>query len=127
MPGEEFVNVDTLDSIARLTQGYCDVSMSAREVAKILKDFLDDLLGAYEITYLEPNPERGLRQSVKVVVNSQHFQEDVVSEAEDYRVTVFGRKAPWMMWRLSILGGILGASVLYYLLFRVLGNNLKGE
>ena len=85
VPAEEFVDKERLAAIAQPSGGIAEFSGNAQDIAENLKLFLNALLGEYEITYTEPNPERGKSSEVKVVVDG------VESEEESYRMSVFGR------------------------------------
>ncbi len=110
---EEVVDQKNLAEIAQLTGGIAEFSGDARDIAKSLQVFLNSLLGEYEITYTEPNAERGSKHSVSVIVDSAE------SEAKSYSIDVFGRSLPLPV-RLSMivctflllgLGGILPFSI----------------
>lgn len=85
---EEFVDKDRLTEIAQPSGGIAEFSQDAETIAENLKLFLNALLGEYEITYTEPNPERGSSHKVKVSVDG------VESAPKDYRIGVFGRSLP---------------------------------
>ena len=88
---EEFVDRDRLQDIANLTGGVSEFSGEASEIAANLQVFLDALLGEYEITYTEPNPERGAEREVKAIVDDDSSDElaPVVSQSKEYRMGVF--------------------------------------
>ena len=79
VPAEEFVDETRLQEIAQLTGGIAKFSANPRIVADSLNEFLNALLGEYEVTYIHPNPERGKTYEVQAVVNS------VKSNPEYYR------------------------------------------
>ena len=108
VPAHEFVDVKTLDKIARLTQGFTNISNDAQEVAKTLKEFLNALLGEYEITYTDPKPERGAIHDVYVVVESRHLPNPVISNPKSYRMPIFLFSLPFLT-RIVILLAVLTA------------------
>ncbi|PZO46899.1 MAG: VWA domain-containing protein [Phormidesmis priestleyi] len=92
VPAEEFVDQQTLKEIANLTGGIHEFSGNAAKIAADLQLFLDALLGEYEIDYIEPNPERGSKHTVQVVVNDSGSE--AVSTPKPYITEVFGRSLP---------------------------------
>ena len=102
VPAEEFVDQQRLSAIAKGTGGIGEFSPNAEEVSDKLKVFLDALLGEYEITYTQPNAERGSKHEIGVVVQS------VKSELKPYTITVFGRSLP-LLARLLMLSIVLVA------------------
>jgi hypothetical protein len=101
VPAEEFVDQVRLAEIANLTNGIAEFSGDAEAIAKNLQLFLNALLGEYEITYTEPNVQRGSKHDVRVVVKSPDGS-SVTSESKSYTITVFGRSLPLQV-RLTIL------------------------
>ena len=71
---------------------------------KKLKLFLNTLLGEYEISYEQPNADRGSKHEVKVVATVG----DKTAESPPalYTISVFGRSLPLEI-RLIILGGTI--------------------
>lgn len=82
---EEVVDRENLAEIAQLTGGIAEFSANANDIAESLQVFLNSLLGEYEITYTEPNAERGSKHSVSVIVDSAE------SQSKSYSINVFGR------------------------------------
>ncbi|MDB9540884.1 vWA domain-containing protein [Anabaenopsis arnoldii] len=109
VPEDEFVDQQRLKEIADLTGGVAEFSGNATSIAENLQLFLNALLGEYEITYTQPNAERGKKHQVQVVVNVPGSEKPAESDTKDYRITVFGRSLPGVV-RLTIfiltLGGI---------------------
>ena len=103
VPFEEFVDQKRLAEIAQLTGGIAEFSGNDAAIAQSLQTFLNALLGEYEITYIEPNPERGSKHRVGVNVNVDGAE--VQSEPKTYITPVFGRSLPLPV-RLTMLGGI---------------------
>lgn len=101
VPAEEFVDQARLAAIAKVTGGIAEFSPNAETVTTSLKDFLDALLGEYEITYTDPIAERGSKHDVRVAVKFSDGTE-VKSEPKPYTITVFGR-SPELRVRLLIL------------------------
>ncbi|NET74182.1 MAG: VWA domain-containing protein, partial [Sphaerospermopsis sp. SIO1G2] len=106
VPAEEFVEDDKLAEIAKITGGIGEFSPNAESVSENLQLFLNALLGEYEITYTEPNPERGSQHFVEVEVKSSDGTW-VKSEPKSYRIGVFGWSLPLGV-RLIMLGCVLG-------------------
>jgi hypothetical protein len=127
VPEVEFIDQQRLKEIADLTGGIAEFSGDARSIAENLQLFLNALLGEYEITYTQPNAERGKKHQVQVVVNVPGSKEPVESDPKDYRITVFGRSLPGPA-RLTIfiftLGGIGLAGVLPFYFW---GKSLKEQ
>lgn len=102
VPEEEFVDEERLGEIAKVTGGIAEFSADAQTVTDKLKLFLNSLLGEYEITYTEPNAERGSKHDVSVVVKSSDRPE-TKSEPKSYTIAVFGRSLPLYMRLLMLL------------------------
>ena len=100
VPEEEFVDQKRLAEIAKVTGGIAEFSPDAEAVTDKLKVFLDALLGEYEITYTQPNAERGSKHQISIKVQS------VTSESKPYTITVFGRSLP-LSTRLLMLSIVL--------------------
>jgi VWFA-related protein len=115
IPQEEFIDQDRLEQIANLTGGIAEFSGNSEDIAANLGLFLNALLGEYEISYTEPNPERGAQHQVKVKVNILDDKFAITSEIKDYTVPVFGRSLPLQIRLIMIsciililvLGGVL--------------------
>ena len=88
---EEFVDSQRLREIAKVTGGVAEFSPDAKAVSEKLDVFLDAILGEYEISYLEPNPERGSKHQVVVAVGGASKGDNVKSSTKDYSIGVFGR------------------------------------
>lgn len=89
VPEEEFVDRDRLKQIANLSGGIDEFSGDAQAIASNLKLFLNALLGEYEISYTEPNPERGSKHKVYVEVISSENNAVVKSESKPYTIFWF--------------------------------------
>lgn len=125
VPEEEFVDEGRLREIAKLTGGISEFSANAKVVADKFRSFMDELLGEYEISYTEPNADRGSQHDVQVDVTSSEGT-STISEVKKYTIRVFGRPLPLKI-RLIMLGilGILaiGGIVPFYFW----GKSLKEE
>ena len=121
VPEEEFVDRDRLAEIAKATGGIAEFSPDALTVADKLEIFLNALLGEYEITYTEPNPERGSEHEVRVVVR------DVESEPTSYRIAVFGRSLPLRVRLMAIACTFLTMGLGGVVPFWLWGQHLKFE
>lgn len=89
VPAEDFVDQEALKEIANWTGGVHAFSGDAAQISADLQIFLNALLGEYELDYIEPNPARGSKHTVQVVVNDAN--EAVISAPKPYRTEVFGR------------------------------------
>lgn len=121
VPAEEFVDQQRLSAIAKGTGGIAEFSPDAEEVSDKLKVFLDALLGEYEITYTQPNAERGSKHKIGVVVRS------VKSEPKPYTITVFGRSLDWKVRLLMLLITLLAIGAGGVLPFWLWAKHLKRE
>jgi von Willebrand factor type A domain len=123
---EEFVDAQRLRKIAEVTGGVAEFSPDAKAVSEKLDIFLDAILGEYEISYLEPNPERGSKHQVIVEVGSGK-DDNVKSSAKDYNIGVFGRSLPLPQRLLMVFG--IGSLLLVggVLPFWLWGKQLKRE
>ena len=92
VPEAEFVDQDRLAKIAKATGGIAEFSPDAKTVAEKLKDFVDALLGEYEITYIQQNAERGSQHNVSVKVSSVTLP----SKPKLYTMDTFGRSLPYL-------------------------------
>lgn len=127
VPEVEFVDRDRLAEIARVTGGVAEFSPDAVNAAEKLKVFLDALLGEYQISYIEPNPERGSKHDVRVVVIDTDDSSRVESESKSYTITVFGRSLSFrtrITMLLTIFAVLAVAGVLPFWLW---ARNLKQE
>jgi len=125
VPEEEFVDQKRLAEIANLTGGMTEFSGDASSIAENLQLFMNDLLGEYEITYTEPNPERGSQHHVQVEVTVRGST-PVRSASSDYTIRAFGRSLPLqvrliMLIFIAVLG--IGGVVPFYFW----GKHLKEE
>lgn len=126
IPQEQFVDKNRLAEIAKLTGGIAEFSTDAEAIAQNLQLFLNALLGEYEITYTQPNAERGSKHNVEVVVKSPKGTQ-VKSAPKGYTITVFGRSLPLPV-RLTMLVYVLIAITLGGVMpFYLWGKRLKQE
>jgi hypothetical protein len=122
---DEFVDQERLQEIAQLTGGVSEFSGDAAAVASKLQVFLNALLSEYEISYIQPNADRGSKHSVKAVVNAD--SKSVESNTQSYTIPVFGRTLPFgvrsgmFLFTLMIMGS---AGVIP---FRIWANKIKQE
>jgi hypothetical protein len=126
VPEEEFVDQKRLAEIAQLTGGIAEFSGDAQAIAENLQLFLNALLGEYEITYTEPNPERGSKHDVRVLVESADGS-TVKSQPKSYIITVFGRSLPWQTRLTMLLCVFLVIGVGGVVPFYFWGQHLKRE
>jgi von Willebrand factor type A domain len=121
----EFVDRDRLRKIAEVTGGVAEFSPDAQAVSQKLDIFLDAILGEYEISYLEPNPERGSKHQVIAAVISG--KNNTQSLPKDYNIGVFGRSLPLKNRLLMVFGVSLILLVGGILPFWLWGKQLKRE
>lgn len=122
---EEFVDQERLKEIAQLTGGISEFSADAEAVSGKLQLFLNALLGEYEISYFQPNADRGSKHDVKAILSSNGANAE--TEAKPYTISVFGRSLP-LPTRLGILlGTMLVMGVGGIAPFWVWANTLKDE
>ncbi|MFN7657923.1 MAG: VWA domain-containing protein, partial [Dolichospermum sp.] len=93
VPEAEFVDQKRLGEIAKLTGGIAEFSGNAERIADNLQLFLNALLGEYEITFTQPEAERGSKHQVQVKVSSQKGKA-TESQIIEYIMPVFGRSLP---------------------------------
>jgi hypothetical protein len=93
VPEAQFVDQTRLAEIANLTGGIAEFSGDAEAIAENLQLFLNALLGEYEITYTQPNAERGSKHNVKVGVSDEKGKV-VDAKQVEYTMPVFGRSLP---------------------------------
>jgi hypothetical protein len=125
VPEEEFVDRAKLFQIADATGGIAEFSPDAKTVSEKLDLFLNAILGEYEITYNEPNPERGSKHNVQVTIKTA--TKEVSSSPKDYIVSVFGRPVPLQKRLLMLLGLSAFFGVSGILPFWLWGQELKKE
>jgi VWFA-related protein len=116
VPEAEFVDAQRLAEIAQKTGGIAEFSGDSQNIAENLQLFLNALLGEYEITYTDPDPERGATHTVISQVQK------IKSEPKSYTIPVFGRTLP-----LNIRLLIFGLTLLSLGLFGVLPFYLWGK
>ncbi|MFM7558550.1 hypothetical protein [Cylindrospermopsis raciborskii] len=92
VPEAEFVDQKRLAEIANLTGGIAEFSGDEKAIAENLKLFLNALLGEYQISYIQPNAERGTLHKVQVRVKDENSQGE--SKLVEYIMPVFGRSLP---------------------------------
>lgn len=119
VPEEEFVDEKRLAEIAQKSGGIFEFSGDAEDIANNLRLFLNALLGEYEITYKDPNPERGSIHEVTVEVA------DIKSEPKSYNIPVFGRTLPQNTRLLIFCLTILNLGLFGILPFYLWGKFLK--
>jgi len=126
VPEEEFVDENRLAEIAKVTGGIAEFSPNSQAVAEKLKLFLNALLGEYQISYQQPDAERGSKHDVVAIVQSDGSSK-VQSESASYTIAVFGRSLPLntrMMMLLAVLITIALGGILPFWLW---ANHLKQE
>jgi hypothetical protein len=125
VPEEEFVDKQRLAEIAELTGGIAEFSGDAQATAASLQVFLNSLLGEYEITYTQPNAERGSKHDVSAIVTKDGQQ--VESKPKSYTIAVFGRSLPLPIRLASIVFTLLLLGLGGVLPFKFWTEKLKNE
>lgn len=125
VPAGEFVDAERLAEIAQLTGGIAEFSGDADTVADKLQVFLDALLGEYQISYIQPEAERGAKYTVQAWVgdNTTTVQTDLKS----YIIPVFGRTLPGGIRAGIFVGTLLTMGIAGVLPFWLWANRLKQE
>ncbi|BAQ64816.1 hypothetical protein GM3709_1581 [Geminocystis sp. NIES-3709] len=116
---EEFVDEQRLAEIAKKTGGIAEFSGDAQDIAENLQLFLNALLGEYEITYIDPNPDRGATHKVTVEAIS------VKSDEKLYTIPVFGRTLPLNIRLLIFFSTLISLGLFGVLPFYFWGKFLK--
>ncbi|NER97292.1 MAG: VWA domain-containing protein [Symploca sp. SIO1B1] len=126
IPVEEFVDQQRLAEIAELTGGIAEFSGNDQKIAQSLQLFLNALLGEYEITYKEPNPERGSKHNVQVLV-AEDADSVAQSQSVPYTIDVFGRSLPLNVRLTMFCLVLLTLGIFGVIPFYVWGQRLKEE
>jgi len=126
VPEEEFVDENRLAEIAKVTGGIAEFSPNSQAVAEKLKLFMNALLGEYEISYQQPDAERGSKHDVGVIVQSDGASK-VQSELASYTIAVFGRSLPLNTRMMMLLGVLIAIALGGILPFWLWANHLKQE
>jgi len=127
VPEDEFVDQERLEAIAKATGGISEFSGDAENIATSLTLFLNSLLGEYEISYNQPNAERGSKHQVKVEVQSKQESKPVVSQTVDYTMQAFGRSVPLSIRALILIITLLILGIGGIVPFYFWGQRLKEE
>ena len=125
VPPDEFVDQERLKEIAQLTGGISEFSGDAETVSAKLRVFLNALLGEYEISYIQPNADRGSKHDVKAIVNSDNKTAD--SDLKSYTIPVFGRTLPQSVRLAIFFSTLLLIGVAGIAPFWVWANRLKQD
>lgn len=126
IPGAEFVDQKRLGEIAKLTGGIAEFSGSAERIAENLQLFLNALLGEYEITFTQPEAERGSKHQVQVKVSSQKGKAKE-SQIIEYIMPVFGRSLPLGERLIMVISVLLIVIIGGVVPFHYWGKYLKAE
>lgn len=125
VPEAEFVDQKRLAEIANLTGGIAEFSGDAETIGENLQLFLNALLGEYEITYTQPNAERGSKHNIKVRVTEKGKSVD--SKQVEYIMPVFGRSLPWEVRLMMVITVLFIVIVGGIVPFHYWGKYLKAE
>lgn len=100
---KQFVDQPRLRQMACLTGGISTFSASGDVLSQELRNrFLKALRGQYELSFDDPDPERGSHHIVQVTANQ------ISSDRSSYTTTLFGREVKWSSRILiAILPGVL--------------------
>ena len=125
VPAEEFVDQGRLTQIAQLTGGITEFSADSDLVAEKLQLFLTALLGAYEISYWQPNADRSSMHSVQAIIETN--ESSIQSNEKEYRIIGFGRTLERGPRIVIFLAAIAMLGLAGCLPFYIWSNNLKNE
>lgn len=126
VPEAEFVDQQRLAEIAKLTGGIAEFSGNAERIAENLQLFLNALLGEYEITFTQPNAERGSKHKVQVEVSSQDGKAKE-SQIIEYIMPVFGRSLPLGVRLIMVISVLFIVIIFGIVPFHYWGKHLKAE
>ena len=126
VPEAEFVDQQRLAEIAKLTGGIAEFSGNAERIAENLQLFLNALLGEYEITFTQPNAERGSKHKVQVKVSSQDGKAKE-SQIIEYIMPVFGRSLPLGVRLIMVISVLCIVMIFGIVPFHYWGKYLKAE
>lgn len=126
VPEAEFVDQQRLAEIAKLTGGIAEFSGDAERIADNLQLFLNALLGEYEITFTQPNAERGSKHKLQVKVSSQDGKAKE-SQTIEYIMPVFGRSLPLGVRLIMVISVLLIVMIFGIVPFHYWGKYLKAE
>ena len=82
-------------------------------------------MGEYEITYTQPNAERGSKHNIKVRVTEKGKSVD--SKQVEYIMPVFGRSLPWEVRLMMVITVLFIVIVGGIVPFHYWGKYLKAE
>jgi hypothetical protein len=125
VPEAEFVDQKRLAEIANLTGGIAEFSGDAETIGENLQLFLNALLGEYEITYTQPNAERGSKHNIKVRITQKNKSVD--SKQVEYIMPVFGRSLSWEVRLIMVMTVLFIVIVGGIIPFHYWGKYLKAE
>jgi uncharacterized protein YegL len=81
-----FVDRERLEEISQLSGGITEVSPNSEEVTAKFNDFLNAILGEYEIGYTSPNADTLSKHGVQVIVTDKINQDSVESKTKRYTI-----------------------------------------
>lgn len=87
VPAKDFVDQEALQKIAKLKNGFFDLSGYADGIAQIFANFRDSILGEYQVSYKQPNADRSSQHQVQVVIP---FGNQLLSDTEEYTIRGIG-------------------------------------
>jgi hypothetical protein len=125
VPAAEFVDAERLAEISQLTGGISEFSGDADTVADKLQVFLDALLGEYQISYVQPDAERGARYTIQAWISDNTTT--VQTDLKTYIIPVFGRTLPGEIRASLFVGTLLTMGIAGVLPFWLWANRLKQE
>ncbi len=106
VPAERFVDQERLAEIASATGGIAEFSGNAETVVARLQQFLNELLGTYEISYIQPNAVRGSQHTVQAEVSASE-EEPLRSEPVKFKIRTYSYRALPRKTRASVFAATL--------------------
>jgi len=122
---DEFVDQERLKEISNASGGIAEFSADAETVAEKLQLFLNTFLGEYEISYDQPNADRGSKHDVKVIANIDNKPSE--SAPAYYTIAIFGRSLPLEIRLIILAGTFLIIGIGGIIPFYFWSNHLKQE
>jgi len=123
---EEFVDQKRLQEIAKATGAIAEFAGNAEDIGENLTEFLEALLGEYEISYMQPrnNADRGSEHNVTVEVKTA--ENTVASDAKTYVFPWVGPALPAPR-RAQIFLSVLGLLAMFGVVpFAIWAKSIKG-
>jgi hypothetical protein len=100
VPAREFLDEDALQKIAKLMNGFFGFSQDTEKIVQSFENVKNSILGQYEISYHQPNDDKGSAHQVTVTAM---LQGQTLSDTAQYSISTLGYAAPGLSTRLGIL------------------------